>query len=120
MAGLARAAIEKIVIEKISGRARIASSDFFIGLTSREISCDVMRASEILHTFQTLERAEKLLFLGPGNGGGQPILWRIQGFCDRGQLPSYARRRRARTPVSPFAQAAFGLRRRSLKPSINR
>jgi hypothetical protein len=74
MAGLARAVIGKIVIEKISGRARTASSDFFIGLTSREISCDVMRASETLLIFLTLERAERLLFLAPGNGGGRLIL----------------------------------------------
>jgi hypothetical protein len=40
MVGLARSAIEKIVIEKISGRVRIASIDFFIGLTSRKISSD--------------------------------------------------------------------------------
>src|ERR1035441_8567409 len=66
MAGLASAAIEKIVIERINGRARTASSDFFIGLTSRKAFCDMVRGPELLRTFQTLERGAKLLFLAGG------------------------------------------------------
>src|ERR1019366_225777 len=65
-AALARAAIEKIVMERINGRARTASSDFFICLTSREISYDMVTARELPHTFLTLERTETLLFLAPG------------------------------------------------------
>src|ERR1039458_3095736 len=64
-AALARAAIEKIVMERIKGRARTASSDFFICLTSREISYVMGRARELLSTLQTLERPTRMLFLVP-------------------------------------------------------
>src|SRR5260370_39313563 len=47
--GLARA-----TIEKISGRARTASSDFFIVLTSRKTSYDVVGTRELLRTFRRL------------------------------------------------------------------
>src|ERR1019366_3260498 len=73
-AGLARA-----TIEKISGRASSASSDFFICLTSRKISYDMARAPEILRTFLTLERAARMLFLAPGIGACQLILIRTIG-----------------------------------------
>src|ERR1039458_10420847 len=76
MAGLASAAIEKIVIERINGRARTASSDFFIGLTSRKAFCDMVRGPELLRTFQTLERGAKLLFLAAGAGACPPLLHR--------------------------------------------
>src|ERR1035437_9655052 len=101
-AALARAAIEKIVMERINGRARTASSDFFICLTSREISYDMVRARELLHPLQTLERPETLLFLAPGaasarlfySESGLPSLQATAGLRSAGG---------ARTPVSPFA-----------------
>src|ERR1039457_3926314 len=99
MAGLASAAIEKIVIERINGRARTASSDFFIGLTSRKAFCDMVRGPELLRTFQTLERGAKLLFLAAGTGACQPILQRVQSCRDHWQLPNCARLGRARAPV---------------------
>src|ERR1019366_5967579 len=76
-AALARAAIEKIVMERINGRARTASSDFFICLTSREISYDMVRARELRHPFQTLERPKRMHFLAPETGTCSPILVRL-------------------------------------------
>jgi hypothetical protein len=101
-------AIEKIVIERINGRARTASRDFFIGLTSRKTSYDMIRAPELFCTFQTLGRGKKFLFLALGETG-QARLYRI--VLDGRGRPSLH---------LLIAQAALRWRRRSRKPSINR
>jgi hypothetical protein len=62
--GLARA-----TIEKISGRARTASSDFFIVLTSRKTSYYVVRAPEILRTLPDAGKRREVAFFVSGAGG---------------------------------------------------
>src|SRR5271169_556329 len=106
MAELARAGIEKIVVERIvTERARTASSDFFMGLTSHWISYDVFGGPEILRTFQTLVRDEKLLFLAGGELACDAHSIADPRACfERRQLPSWrsAGQPRAAVPTRPI------------------
>src|SRR5260370_28724939 len=61
--GLARA-----TIEKISGTARTASSDFFIVLTSRKTSYDVVGTRELLRTFRRWKPTRSCFFSLPEAG----------------------------------------------------